>query len=253
MRRLKRRGWLLLATVLLGTALGAPLGAIASHNFNDVPPGTFHEDISAITAAGITTGCAPNLYCPKDFVTREQMAAFLNRLGALGPGKTPVVNATRLDGLNSTAFLRAQDIVTHDLGPWVELGDNANITVLHYNPFTRVRASSSATAVVMLHVKAPSSFGSRTYGVKSVEICYGDEFGTILDTSVVRGRRGDGDTLILDLTNRSMTSSECYTLTDSTPNVASGGIIVMLAITITTGTSAVLYDVTTTWTPTTTP
>jgi hypothetical protein len=34
------------------------------------------------------------------------MAAFMNRLGALGAGKTPVVNADKIDGLNSTAFHR---------------------------------------------------------------------------------------------------------------------------------------------------
>jgi len=34
------------------------------------------------------------------------MAAFMNRLGALASGKTPVVNADKLDGLDSTAFSR---------------------------------------------------------------------------------------------------------------------------------------------------
>jgi hypothetical protein len=33
------------------------------------------------------------------------MAAFLNRLGALGPGKAPKVNADKVDGLNSTQLL----------------------------------------------------------------------------------------------------------------------------------------------------
>jgi hypothetical protein len=78
----------------------------ASHRYTDVPTSsTFHADIDAIAAVGVTTGCAVGKYCPKDFVTREQMAAFLNRLGALGPGKTPVVNATKLDGKDSTEFL----------------------------------------------------------------------------------------------------------------------------------------------------
>ena len=42
--------------------------------------GTFHEDdINALAAAGITTGCAPTRYCPKDPVRRDAMAAFLSR------------------------------------------------------------------------------------------------------------------------------------------------------------------------------
>jgi hypothetical protein len=48
-------------------------------NFADVGTGTHAQDIGAIAAAGITTGCGPGLYCPFDWVTREQMASFLAR------------------------------------------------------------------------------------------------------------------------------------------------------------------------------
>ena len=49
------------------------------HNFADVGTGTHAQDIGAIAQAGITTGCGPGLYCPFDWVTREQMASFLAR------------------------------------------------------------------------------------------------------------------------------------------------------------------------------
>ncbi|HJQ95348.1 MAG TPA: S-layer homology domain-containing protein [Acidimicrobiia bacterium] len=49
------------------------------HNFADVGTGAHAQDIGAIAAAGITTGCGPGLYCPFDWVTREQMATFLVR------------------------------------------------------------------------------------------------------------------------------------------------------------------------------
>ena len=107
MRRAVRHR-LLIAAVVLTALVAFPLGVIASHQFTDVPTSSpYHADIDAIRDAGITTGCAPNLFCPKDFVTREQMAAFLNRLGALQAGKTPVVNADKVDGLNSTQFARS--------------------------------------------------------------------------------------------------------------------------------------------------
>jgi hypothetical protein len=94
--------------IVLSVAIAFPLGVIASHQFTDVPTSnTFHDDIDAIADVGVTTGCAVGKYCPKDFVTREQMAAFLNRLGALGPGKTPVVNADKLDGLTSSQLARS--------------------------------------------------------------------------------------------------------------------------------------------------
>jgi hypothetical protein len=80
--------------VMITAALAFPLGVLASHQYSDVPDSNpFHADITAITNAGVTTGCGSGKYCPSAFVTREQMAAFMNRLGALGAGKPPVVNA----------------------------------------------------------------------------------------------------------------------------------------------------------------
>jgi hypothetical protein len=95
-------------------AVAFPLGVIASHQFSDVPnTNIYHADIDALADAGVTTGCGDGTtFCPSAFVTREQMAAFMNRLGALGAGKTPVVNATKLDGLESTQFARSDVTVT---------------------------------------------------------------------------------------------------------------------------------------------
>jgi hypothetical protein len=95
-----------LAAVVLALALiGLPSIALASHAFSDVPTShPFHADVSALVAKGVTGGCGGGKYCPNDYVTRGQMAAFLNRLGALSPSKTPVVNADRLDGKDSSEF-----------------------------------------------------------------------------------------------------------------------------------------------------
>lgn len=97
-----------LLTILVTGLLALPMGVVlASHQFSDVPnSNAFHADVDALVDAGVTAGCASGKYCPKANVTREQMAAFLNRLGALAPGKTPVVNADRVDGLDSSAFAR---------------------------------------------------------------------------------------------------------------------------------------------------
>jgi hypothetical protein len=55
--------------------------------FRDVPQGsTFERDIDRLATAGITRGCNPpanDRFCPKDAVSRDQMAAFLSR--SLGP------------------------------------------------------------------------------------------------------------------------------------------------------------------------
>ena len=55
----------------------------ATTTFLDVPVGsTFHREIEALAASGITGGCNAGNFCPNNTVTRGQMAAFLSR--ALG-------------------------------------------------------------------------------------------------------------------------------------------------------------------------
>ena len=58
--------------------------------FDDDDGSTFEEDINRVAAAGITRGCDAahaRLFCPDEFVTRGQMAAFLNRGFDLPPSK----------------------------------------------------------------------------------------------------------------------------------------------------------------------
>jgi hypothetical protein len=99
---------------LVGGLLALPFGyVLASHQFGDVPDSNiYHNDIDALADSGVTSGCGGGNFCPSAFVTREQMAAFMNRLGALAAGKKPVVNADRLDGLDSMQFARADVPVT---------------------------------------------------------------------------------------------------------------------------------------------
>ena len=53
-----------------------------SVSFSDVSGSVHSENILQLAELGITGGCAPELYCPEDPVTRAQMATFLTR--ALG-------------------------------------------------------------------------------------------------------------------------------------------------------------------------
>jgi len=93
--------------VVSAILLAFPIGVLAAHDFADVPNSNiFHNDISALVDAGVTAGCGGNNYCPNQAVTRGQMAAFMNRLGALAPGKVPVVNADRLDGYHANGLTR---------------------------------------------------------------------------------------------------------------------------------------------------
>ena len=49
--------------------------------FTDDDNSSHQASINALAASGITLGCSdgPGLYCPKDEIQRDQMAAFLYR------------------------------------------------------------------------------------------------------------------------------------------------------------------------------
>ena len=61
------------------------LPATVNDYFNDDETSTHENSINRIRAAGITTGCAPNKYCPTANVTRGEMATFLVRALELPP------------------------------------------------------------------------------------------------------------------------------------------------------------------------
>ena len=62
-------------------------GSTSADPFEDDDGSLFETDIQTIHAHGITTGCAPNLFCPDSPVSRGEMAAFLVRaFGLVGGG-----------------------------------------------------------------------------------------------------------------------------------------------------------------------
>jgi S-layer homology domain len=61
----------------LSRALG--LTGVPANAFTDDNGNTHELNINRVAAAGVTTGCGGTNYCPANFVTRAQMAAFLHR------------------------------------------------------------------------------------------------------------------------------------------------------------------------------
>lgn len=94
--------------VLLIGVMSVATVAYASHAFVDVPEDhTFHNAIAWMKESGITVGCNPPAnteYCPEDFVTRGQMAAFFARAA-----NSRTFDAGTLDGLDSSDFAKKGD------------------------------------------------------------------------------------------------------------------------------------------------
>ena len=72
------------STALAGLVLAVSAPSARAQScapFTDVPASSsFCGNIQWLFNRQITLGCAPSQYCPADFVRRDQMAAFLNRL-----------------------------------------------------------------------------------------------------------------------------------------------------------------------------
>jgi len=76
----KRRSLRIGIVAITVLALILPSAALASHLFGDVPDSNpFHGNITALAESGVTAGCGDGDFCPQENVTREQMAAFLQR------------------------------------------------------------------------------------------------------------------------------------------------------------------------------
>jgi hypothetical protein len=94
------RGRKLMVAVAVIALIALPVSnVLANHVFSDVPTSAFyHSQVTAIANAGITGGCGGTKYCPNNFVTRGQMAVFLDRIGNLSDEHGPVVDALTLNG-----------------------------------------------------------------------------------------------------------------------------------------------------------
>lgn len=76
-----------IATLAIGLGLGFQQRVLAGTPFTDIDNSSFQEHIIWANDNGITSGCTETLFCPKDPVTREQMATFLDRM--FDPPSTP--------------------------------------------------------------------------------------------------------------------------------------------------------------------
>src|SRR5688572_18744974 len=98
LRRVARRSVGLFLGMILITA---PAIVLANHQFNDVGNAhPFHDEISAIAGAGVAAGFNDGGYHPSDAVTRQAMAAFMERgFGRIGlsVGGTPITSQLSLD------------------------------------------------------------------------------------------------------------------------------------------------------------
>jgi hypothetical protein len=161
-RRPHRGRFLLIGFIALLAAL-APLSLFAAGQFSDVDPNSVHaNNIIAIRNAGITTGCNPaaNLYCPNNYVRRDEMASFLARTAGIG-GNPPVVNAltavTAANALNLNGW-PANTLVRTNVG---ENGRSSGVNLTGvYLPLASVGITVPAPGFVFISAASSLYVGS---------------------------------------------------------------------------------------------
>lgn len=115
--------------------------------FTDISPTSFAaNDIRCIYGLGFTTGTSATTYSPSDFVTREQMAAFLAREWR-GAGGTCSTVAAPFTDVSPTSFARA------DINCIFALGITTGTTPTTYSPSDNVTREQMAAFLGRLYRK----------------------------------------------------------------------------------------------------
>lgn len=112
--------------------------------FYDVPEGTYYyEPVLFLRDSGITRGCSAVLYCPEDFVTREQMAAFIGRFWRFIDGECDYTPTPLID-VPVTSFAYDDVACIFNLG--ITTGTNAT----SYSPADLVTREQMAAFIARL-------------------------------------------------------------------------------------------------------
>ena len=131
--------------------------------FTDVPATSFAAlDVRCIYGLGVTTGTSATTYSPGDFVTREQMAAFLSRLFRALTGRFHPETAHPFTDLSPTSFAFL------DVGRLFDLGITTGTSATTYSPgdfVTREQMAAFLARLIRLLTQPPggslSSGGAR--------------------------------------------------------------------------------------------
>jgi len=125
------------------TAVSVPVAVLAAGgHFTDDDDSIFEADINWMADSGVTLGCNPpanDHYCPDNYVTRGQMAAFMHRLS----DNQVVDAATSLEADHATAADTATNADSADYATNADTVDNLH--ALAFQPSTVAGDTGDAT------------------------------------------------------------------------------------------------------------
>lgn len=121
--------------------------------FTDVPPSNpFFPFIQKLAQSGITGGCAPNLYCPDQILTRGQMSVFIVT-GLLNQLLGPTVPIVSMATPNQAAPGQILDVTLAGVNTHFAQGAT-QVTAAPYITPTFIAVTSETSLTVQLVVSA---------------------------------------------------------------------------------------------------
>lgn len=201
----RRRTKVVIAGLVAAGIVAVPV-AWASHDFTDVPTGhPFHSQISAVKTAGITGGktCVPPgtppTYCPGEAITREAMAAFVQRgMGRIGQDSSGTIAVPQsftgveieeedmiVPGVSGTQYVLVQGWATLDDGPFTGtceialrlIQDVAGTAVVSPEAITHIQSSdTNVDQTISISFGFVATSGVHDYSMQVVDWngCTGD-------------------------------------------------------------------------------
>lgn len=113
---------------------------------------------------------------------------------------------------------------------WESVGE---IQFLSDGAYMEVRPITSGLQYVHIPIDLPSALFGTATKLKNARICYKcDQAGSFVETTIVNQGTDSGtlSSIINDTTNRTSTSWQCYTVTDSTPDEIQGSLWIQLTL-----------------------
>ncbi len=193
--------------IVVGIAIGLLVAAVFSVRrtaaltgcFTDTNGHLFETFICWMKDNNITVGYGDGTFGPDDYITRGQMAVFMQRIRTLGD--------TQING------------GTGNMHP---NGSSFNPYIQYYTDVARLRTFAAGTYGFQASPEIPSAILDALMYWKSAKLCYRVAAGspaTYIDSVSVQHRFSNGSLYqeVFDGTNRSETTSTCRTYTFTTP------------------------------------
>lgn len=187
---------------------GYGYGVAAGDRFVDDENSSFEDEINRLAAAGITTGCTADRFCPTEAVLRDQMATFLVRAEDLSPIPVPAPAECQILPPNNIWNTRVDQAPVHSLSSQYVSSIGATSHV-HADFGSGVWPPGSTSPIGIPFVDAGAS------PIPIIYTAYGDEsdpgpFPIPLTAPIEGGPSADGDRHVLALDQSECRLYELY-------------------------------------------